>query len=198
MASTFEETLASLGKATRFNLRYYRRRLLRRMPCEVVSDARGQLSRQQLEWLNTNSLNPLPLAEFVKRYDDVCELSGGYLFGVREASGKWLGLVAGWRSGTTTVLHWQLNVSGYEKDSLINVVRSYFLEHEVELGARRLVIHGGTTHSMVHSFEVYPAFDLVVRRRSFRSALIRFCMKVHRFYFIEAPERRSLHAAYGR
>jgi len=188
LAATFEKTLASLGKSTRFNLRYYRRRLLRRMPCEVVSDARGQISRQQLEWLNTNSLNPLPLAEFIKRYDDLCQLPGGYLFGVREASGKWLGLVAGWRSGTTTILHWQLNVSGYEKDSLINVVRSYFLEHEVQHGARKLVIHGGTTHSMVHSFEVYPAFDLVVRRHSFQSALIRFCIKAHHFISSKPPK----------
>jgi len=188
LATTFEETLASLGKSTRFNLRYYRRRLLRRMPCEVVTDVRGQISRQQLEWLNANSLNPIPLPEFLKRYDDLCKLPGGYLFGVREASGKWLGLVAGWRQGETTVLHWQLNVRGYEKDSLINVMRSYFLQHEVEHGARRLVIHGGTAHSMVHSFDVYPAFDLVVRRRSFRSALICLCVRLHSFISSRPPK----------
>jgi len=188
LADTIEETLASMGKSTRFNLRYYRRRLLRRMSCETVADVRGKLSRQELEWLNKNSLNPIPFADFLKRYDDLCNLPGGYLFGVREAGGQWLGLVAGWHYGTTTILHWQLNVRGYEKDSLINVIRSYFLEHEVQLGAHKLVIHGGTAHSMVHSFLPYPAFDLVVRRHTLRSALIRFCIKIQLFIFSKPPK----------
>jgi len=178
LGATFEETLAKFGKSTRFNLRYYRRRLSRRMHCEVVADARGQLAHKELKSLNANSLNPLPFQEFEKLYQNLSCLPHGFLFGVREVGGGWIGLVGGWRQGTTTVLHWQLNVRGYEKDSLVNVVRSYFLEHIVQQGARKLVIYGGTIHSMSHSFVVSPAFDLAVRRRTLRSALLRLCMKM--------------------
>ena len=52
-----------------------------------------------------------------------------------------------------TVLHWQMNAAGYEKLSVGTAMRSYFLEHEVGRGAKKLIYYGGTPHSMGHSFE---------------------------------------------
>jgi len=192
LEDTFEQTLAKFGKSTRFNFRYYRRRLSRRMQCEVVADIRGQLTRKELKSLNANSLNPLPLHEFERRYQNLSRLPDGFLFGVREVGGGWIGLVGGWRQGSTTVLHWQLNVRGYEKDSLVNVVRSYFLEHIVHYGARKLVIYGGTTHSMSHSFVVSPAFDLALRRRTLWSALLRLCMSIQLYFSPDQPKDGAL------
>ena len=173
LADTYEATLMTLGKSTRFNLRYYRRRLLQLLPCEVVRDARGFFSEAELAAINKSSLNPVSATEFKLRYEAACTLPGGFLFGLRAENGQWIGLVGGWRQGSTTVLHWQANSAGYEKYSIGTVVRSYFLEHEVERGARRLTIFKGTTHTMRHAFQQEQVTDLIVRRKSFRAALIR-------------------------
>jgi hypothetical protein len=157
------------------------------MQCEIVADARGLISRQELASLSARSLNPVSVSELENRYYNLSRLPGGYLFGVREVGGGWLGLIGGWHQGATTILHWQLNIRGYEKDSLVNVVRSYFLEHEVQRGARKLVIYGGTLHSMGHSFEQTSEFDLVVRRHSLRSAITRFCFRMYLLFVRDCP-----------
>jgi hypothetical protein len=172
LAATFEATLATLGKSTRFNLGYYRRRLLKKMVCEFVPDARRLLGDAQLVALNAGSLNPIDPEQFALQYRAACDLPGGYVAGLRGPAGEWLSLIGGWRQAETTVLHWQMNAAGYEKDSLGTVMRSFFLEHEVENGARQLVVYGGTTHSMGNSFLQEEATDLVVRRRSLSAALL--------------------------
>jgi hypothetical protein len=70
------------------------------------------------------------------------------------------------------VLHWQANASGYEQLSIGTVMRSYFIEAEIARGSRSLSFYGGTPHSMAHSFVPDVATDLMVRRRSWRAALL--------------------------
>jgi len=163
---TVKETLARLGKSTRFNLGYYRRRL---QAIELIGDVDDRLQEHELEELNRTSLNPIDLAEFRLQYECACKLPGGFLLGLRNREGKWLSLIGGWRQGDVTVLHWQMNAAGYEKLSLGTAMRSYFLEHEVERGAKKLIYYGGTPHSMGNSFEREEVTDLVVRRRSLQS-----------------------------
>ena len=166
---TVKETLAKLGKSTRFNLGYYRRRLQAVEPCEFVDNAADFLKEGELEGLNRTSLNPNDPGEFRLQYECACKLPGGFLLGLRNRQGKWLSLIGGWRQGDVTVLHWQMNAAGYEKFSLGTAMRSYFLEHEVERGAKKLIYYGGTPHSMGNSFERDEVNDLLVRRRSLRS-----------------------------
>jgi hypothetical protein len=166
---TVKETLAKLGKSTRFNLGYYRRRLQAAEPCEFVDNAADFLQEDELEGLNRRSLNPIDPGEFRLQYECACNLPGGFLLGLRNRQRKWLSLIGGWRQGGVTVLHWQMNAGGYEKFSLGTVMRSYFLEHEVERGAKKLIYYGGTPHSMGNSFEREEVTDLIVRRRSLRS-----------------------------
>jgi len=166
---TVKETLARLGKSTRFNLGYYRRRLQAVESCELIGDVDDRLQEHELEELNRTSLNPIDLAEFRLQYECACKLPGGFLLGLRNREGKWLSLIGGWRQGDVTVLHWQMNAAGYEKLSLGTAMRSYFLEHEVERGAKKLIYYGGTPHSMGNSFEREEVTDLVVRRRSLQS-----------------------------
>jgi hypothetical protein len=166
---TVKETLAKLGKSTRFNLGYYRRRLHAVEPCEFVDNAGDVLQEYELEGLNRTSLNPMDPGEFRLQYECARNLPGGFLLGLRNREGKWLSLIGGWRQGDVTVLHWQMNAAGYEKFSLGTAMRSYFLEHEVERGAKKLIYYGGTPHSMGNSFEREEVTDLIVRRRSLRS-----------------------------
>lgn len=64
LESTIKATLAKLGRATRFNLGYYRRRVERALSCEFVADARGLLQERELKALNAGSLNPIRLRKF--------------------------------------------------------------------------------------------------------------------------------------
>ncbi len=172
LETTYAATLARLGKSTRFNLGYYRRRLLARMHCTFVEDARGMLSEDDLRAVNAASRNPVPFELFKLQYASACHLPGGFLLGLRGPLGEWLGLIGGWRQEGATVLHWQTNASGYEKASLGTVMRSYFMEHEIARGTRTLTFYGGTPHSMQHAFLQQHATDLVVRRRSWYASLL--------------------------
>ena len=166
---TMKETLAKLGKSTQRNLGRYRLRLHAAEPCDFVDNAADFLQEQELDGLNRTSLNPVDPGEFRLQYESACNLPGGFLLGLRNHHGKWLSVIGGWRQGDVTVLHWQMNAAGYEKFSLGTVMRSYFLEHEVEHGAKKLIFYGGTPHSMGNSFEREKVTDLLVRRRSLRS-----------------------------
>lgn len=173
LAESYEATLATLGKSTRTNLRYYRKRLMEKMACEFVADARGLLAGAELDAVNAGSLNPVPVEYFKSQYKSASELPGGFVVGLRGPDGRWLSLVGGWRQGSMTVLHWQMNAAGYEKDSLGTVMRAFFLEHEVGQGARTLVLYGGTEHSMQNAFLREEVTDLMVRRRSLGGAVLR-------------------------
>ncbi|MGA7156127.1 MAG: hypothetical protein WBY53_04735 [Acidobacteriaceae bacterium] len=170
---TVKATLAKLGKSTRFNLGYYRRRLNAAMNCEFVADARGMLIEGELDAVNRGSLNPVRPDEFRLQYESACKLPGGFLLGLRDDRGQWLSLIGGWRQGDVTVLYWQMNASGFEKLSIGTAMRSYFLEHEVQSGARKLVYYGGTPHSMGNSFVPQEATDLIVRRPSIGAFTLR-------------------------
>jgi hypothetical protein len=175
---TAKATLAKLGKSTRFNLGYYRRRLQAVESCEFVGNACGLLQDQELEALNRASLNPIDPADFRLQYESACSLPGGFMLGLRNRDGKWLSLIGGWRQGDVTVLHWQMNAAGYEKLSIGTAMRSYFLEHEVSRGAKRLIYYGGTPHSMGNSFEREDVTDLLVRRSSLGSAALHGALRL--------------------
>ncbi len=172
LEDTYAATLAKLGKATRFNLGYYRRRLLAKLACTFVPDARGMLNERELHIVNANCLNPVPFALFKLQYEAACTLPGGFLLGLRGPGGEWIGLIGGWRQANATVLHWQTNISGYEKASIGTVMRSFFIEHEIARGARTLTFYGGTPHSMQHSFVQDQAVDLVLRRDTLRASVL--------------------------
>ena len=161
---TFDATLAQMGKKTRTNLRYYRRRIEELVPCEYVPDAAQALRGADLQEINKSSLNPVEPAEFERRVRAASDLPGSFLSGLRRKDGTWLSLLGGWRQGNTTVVQWQLNSTGYEKLSIGTAVRAYFLEHEISRGAERLLMYGGTPHSMRHAFADETVADLIVRR----------------------------------
>lgn len=173
LGSTMDATLAQMGKHTRYNLRYYRRRLEKSMPLTFVPEAAPLLAGADLQAINASSLNPVKAGEFASRVRSATVLPGSFLCGLQGPDGQWLSLIGGWRHGGITVLHWQLNTAGYEKQSIGTVMRHFLLEHEVACGAQELLIHGGTPHSMHHSFEAQPIADLLVRRKGLHASMLR-------------------------
>jgi len=173
LAPTYDETLSHLGRLTRRNLRYYRRRLVSHLDLNFIADARADLTFSEFMRLNAASLNPVRRnRELWLRWRSSCRTAGGFLQGLRTAEGKWLALLGGWRHETMTVLHWQLNVEGYERDSIGIVMRSFFLEHEIALGARKMLMYGGTPHSIRYSFDEDSIADLLLCRPTLRSRIL--------------------------
>ncbi len=169
---SYEATLMSLGKATRFNMRYYRRRLARRITCELVSDARGLFNDEQIDKMNAESLNPFTKELAKLQFESTGCLRGGFLLLLRSTAGEWLGVIGGWRQNGTTVLLWQMNRAGFKRDSLGTVMRAYFVEHEVERGAEKIMFYGGTPNSIQNSFMQSKVVDLVVVRKSLHARLL--------------------------
>ena len=175
LAPTYDETLSHVGRLTRRNLRYYRRHLESHLPLNFVAEARAELTFAEFIRLNNRSLNPVRSErELWLRWRNTCKDAGGFLQGLRSEEGTWLALVGGWRHETTTVLHWQLNIGGHERDSIGTVMRSFFLEHEIANGARKLLMFGGTPHSIRHSFDEDSIADLLLCRPTLRSSVLRF------------------------
>jgi hypothetical protein len=169
LAKTLDQTLQTLNKKTRFNFRYYRRLLEAETPLEFVPDVAAVLSLPDMLELNRRALGPVPDELMIQRHDTFSRQPGAYICGLRTQAGEWLALIGGWRQNDTTVLQWQLNLSGYEKFSIVTVARSFWMEHEIALGTKILRIDGGTTHAMNHSFIPESAVDLMLRRKSLRA-----------------------------
>lgn len=164
---TLEETLATLGKLTRRNMRYYRHRLEERVGCEYTSSVRATVPDGEIASINHDALNPIDLDEFRLRWQQATTHPDGFLAVLKTAQGEWLSFIGGWRNGTTTFIRWQVNKASYAADSLNQVMRSYFIESEIAMGARRLVFDGGTRGSIVNAFTEVPVVDLIVRRKTF-------------------------------
>jgi hypothetical protein len=175
---TLDQTLAQMGKATRANMRRYRRRLEVQVGCEFIPDAAPLLQGADLAAINARSLNPVADQEFARRVACASNLRGSFLSGLRDSNGNWLSLMGGWRQGTTTVLHWQMNAAGLEKFSVGTVMRSYFLEGEIARGTREVLLFGGTSHGMRSAFQQESVADLVMERPGVRALAVRAVAKL--------------------
>jgi hypothetical protein len=169
--TSYETTLASLGKHTRRNLRYYRRRAECETGCEFVPLV--EMTRREFIEINRASINPVPAALANWRYDAFSGSPGMLFAGVRASDGRWLSLIGGRRHRQITEIDWQINLDGLPRLSLSTVMRAYLLEHEVGLGTETLMFSGGTPHSMRHSFACVDVVDAMVLRQSAGARLLR-------------------------
>jgi hypothetical protein len=161
---TLEATLANLGKRTRRNLRYYRRRAEADLGATFVPCV--EIGHEEFLAMNRTSTNPGSDADAAWRYECLGRLAGSMFAGVRGADGRWLSMVAGRRHEGVTEIEWQMNRAGLPRYSLSTVMRSYLLEHEVERGTTKVMFQGGTPHSMRHSLAGSEVLDILVVRRS--------------------------------
>jgi hypothetical protein len=171
LLATLDETLATLGKHTRRNLRYYRRRAEEKLGCVFVPEV--EMGRAEFLAVNRVCSYPVPDKIAAWRYDSTQEIAGRLFVGVRSGSGEWLSLIGGRSHGDATAVAWQMNREEMESYSLSTVMRSYLLQYEVERGTRRLFFDGGTPHSIHHAFVTAEVAYAVASRRSPTGALLR-------------------------
>ena len=170
---TFDATLARMGKHTRRNMRYYRRKAEAEIGCSFMADARNMLTMAHLLELNYASTHPVPRSVLERRCQTTRSMDGFFCVGLSRADGQWISLLGGRRHRGVTEVDWQMNRGGLAKYSVGTVIRSYLIEHEIAIGMQRLFFEGGTPHSMRHSFLSEEAMDIVVMNRSLPVILLR-------------------------
>jgi hypothetical protein len=170
LGDTVDETLTGIGRRTRRNLRYYRRRAEAELGCAFV--ARMESSREEMLSFSRECMYPVPIEVAGWRYDSLKGLAEPIYMGVKDRDGRWLSMLGGRRYLDRSEILWQLNRDGLAHYSLGTVMRSYFIEHEIAHGARRLYTEGGTPHSMKFSFVPEKLIDLAVIRQTMGGKLI--------------------------
>jgi hypothetical protein len=173
LEKTADETLAAMGKHTRRNLRYYRRKAETELGCTFEGDVKSVLNKAQLIELNAASTHPVSEVVLERRYRTMKELDGLFCVGVKTPDNQWMGLLGGRRHHGVSEIDWQMNRGGLEKYSVGTVIRAYLIEHEIEIGTSRLFFEGGTPHSMRNAFISEKAVDIVVAQRSLFVSLLR-------------------------
>jgi hypothetical protein len=173
LEKTADETLAVMGKHTRRNLRYYRRKAEAELGCIFEGDVKSLLNKAQLIELNKASTHPVSEDVLERRYSSMKALDGLFCVGVKRPDGQWISLLGGRRHHGVSEIDWQMNRGGLERYSVGTVIRAFLIEHEIEIGTSRLYFEGGTPHSMRHAFVSEKAVDIVVAKRSLFVSLLR-------------------------
>jgi hypothetical protein len=180
LQKTLDATLATMGKHTRRNLRYYRRKAEAELDCRFASDVKGVLTMAQLVELNSSSAHPVARSVLERRYLTLKSMEGFFCVGLARPDGQWISLLGGRRHHDVSEVDWQMNRDGLAKYSVATVIRSYLIEHEIAIGSEKLFFEGGTPHTMRHSFLSEEAMDIVVMNRSlFVFLLRRFAKWLH-------------------
>jgi hypothetical protein len=161
-----------MGKHTRRNFRYYRRRAEAELGCSFVNEVRGMLTMAQLMELNHASTHPVAQSVLERRFETMKSM-GFFAVGLKQAGEKWISLLGGRRHHGVTEIDWQMNRNGLAKYSVGTVIRSYLIEYEIAIGTDGLFFEGGTPHTMRHSFLSEEAMDIVVMDRSLFVFLLR-------------------------
>jgi hypothetical protein len=164
LEETFDQTLAKIGTRTRRNMRYYRKRAEAELGCVFLP----AVETDEREFLNFNSecMYAVPAKVASWRYRSLKDIATPLFMGIKDRDGRWLSMLGGRRHHGGAEILWQMNRSGLSAYSLSLVMRSYFIEHEIAHGMKKLYMEGGTAHPMRFSFVNDKVTDLVVVRRS--------------------------------
>ena len=172
LQETLDATLARMGKHTRRNLRYYRRKAEAELSYTFTSDVKTKLTMAQLSEINQASTHPVTNSVLKRRFETL-KFPGFFCVGLQQADGNWLSLVGGRRNHRVTEIDWQINRQELAKYSIGTVIRSHLIEVEIARGTEKLLFEGGTPHTMRHSFLSEEAMDIVVMKRSLFVFLLR-------------------------
>lgn len=146
LADTYEQFLTGLGKTTRHNFRYYRRRF----------EASGHrfIERLSMDELRSAVRDVVPKSKFAgwrQQYEIEGDLSmvastrRPLAIGLRHQNGEWLSVIGGWYRPGGAVLCFQCNNDrNFALDSLSVVLRAYLIELLIAQGLEELVIWSDT------------------------------------------------------
>jgi hypothetical protein len=143
LATTYDEFLESLGRRTRRNFRYYRRRFEATSNVYVERMEFSEFKRAAEELLRRKVVGASPRG--VRRALAVLSaVDRPVLTGLRTEAGVWLAVLAGWYTGENAVVFMQMNNErDYADSSLALVLRSFLVEKVIAEGGRGLIFWAG-------------------------------------------------------
>jgi hypothetical protein len=173
LSGSFDGFLRTLGRHTRRNLRYYRRRatlhgwqFASSLSHDEIMAALGQLAALQ----RTSRYRYSVLTRLANA---VHRTPNPYFAGMRIPGGEWLSVLAGWHNGSHGYVLFQLNRVGAEYDgaSLSLALRSHYLEQSIERGVRDVRFIGGCQGLLKRYCEVERHELLTLRKPGWRPKL---------------------------
>jgi hypothetical protein len=146
LAPTYLEFLNALGKTTRHNFRYYRKRFalaghqfIENIPIDILKVAALELDPK------SKFAERKPQYEIERDLGMVMASSRPLAMGLQHHDGRWLSVLGGWYRPDGAVLCFQRNNDlEFSLDSLSVVLRGYLIERLIEQGFRELVVWGDT------------------------------------------------------
>jgi hypothetical protein len=141
---SYDDFLAKMGRRTRRNFRYYRRK----------SESTGHSFVPELAFLDfcAAAEHLFPKASYADVERDLKKslamietMPSRIMVGLRKTDGEWIGLAGGWRVGDRAILNMQLNDRTRLQESISLVLRSYLIEMLIKDGCRELVFWAGSS-----------------------------------------------------
>jgi hypothetical protein len=193
LPGNYEELLKSLGKTTRRNFRYYRRRFEaeghRYVDNLSLDDARSAVS-----YLEKKSKMP-GRPDSVETFLRVAALGASPLIaGLKHRDGNWMSIVLGMYTRTGAVVLLQLNNDReFPRNSLSVVLRGYLIESLIGQGMEELLYWGGAGPPLARYVDYVPSLLVHIDRRIWwwrlaRGVLSRFSHRLPS-YLREDPYR---------
>lgn len=143
LSATFAEFLNSLGRHTRRNLRYYRRRF-EATHGAFVSAMNFAEFEQAAEVLLCKKVVGASHSALRRTLAVLSAVSRPLLAGLRSRDGDWMAVIGGWHAGTSAVVFAQMNDDRDHTDmSLGLVLRSYLIEAMTVAGMHEVVFWAG-------------------------------------------------------
>jgi len=153
LSATYELFLERLGKQTRRNFRYYRRR----------SEAAGQkyVEEMTLEGFRASAFQMLEKnvvggdrSGLDRALGMLAHAKLPVLVGIRRPDGEYVSILGGWYEGNRAVVFCQMNnEKDYPNSSLSIVLRGYFIESLIQRGYLDLVFWAGIGKPLLrHSY----------------------------------------------
>ncbi len=153
----YETFLDALGKKTRRNFRYYRRK----------SEAAGHTYHEQLSYedfdraandLRTRCHLSSSISEIRRAVRTVKSASDPWIAGLRHSNGDWLSVSAGWYGSNSATMFLQLNNDRqFGEASLSVVLRAYLIETLINNSISELVFWSGSAPPLSRYVEPLPA-----------------------------------------
>ncbi len=156
----YESFLHSLGRHTRRNLRYYRRRF------EIAGNSYVEnLSPDEFKIISRElrGKSRIPTkSNILERSIDLLKTAERPLLaGLHAVDGRWLSVITGWREGNRVTFFSQLNSDiDHPHDSLSMVLRGYVFESLIRSGVRTLDFLWGTKGPLVRYAKPFPTVNV--------------------------------------
>lgn len=173
LPATYEGFLESLGKKTRRNFRYYRRKFEAGGHVYAEHLSPDEFERAAID-LRTKCHLTSTVREITRAVRTVNSAGETWVAGLKHSNGDWLSVAAGWRTRSSATMFLQLNNDRQFADASLSVVlRAFLIETLIRDGMSELVFWSGSAPPLSRYVQPIPAIAVHLDARTIGWRLIR-------------------------